>query len=169
MAIGREDCRNVEAIAASSWGLGIKEVCAFDWVFFFLLLVLFFRIYFVCLSSWCILRLLLLCEGGTNVWIPLQFLCSRFSSIDLFSLHVLLSYFRPCDATRGNSLFQMLSYARANVRTTNEKKHEENYHEGITLSEMGKQNVQAKAVYSEMDQSDTPKTPKFISKRLFTS
>ena len=35
MVIGREDCRNVEAIAASSRGLGIKEVCVFDGVFFF--------------------------------------------------------------------------------------------------------------------------------------
>ena len=42
-------------------------------------------------------------------------------SIDLFSLHVLFSHFRPRDATRGNSFFQMSSYARANVRITNEK------------------------------------------------
>ena len=42
------------------------------------------------------------------------------SPIDLFSLYVLLSHFRPRDATRGNSFFQMLSYARANVRITNE-------------------------------------------------
>ena len=41
--------------------------------------------------------------------------------IDLFSLYVLFSHFRPRDATRGNSLFQMSSYARANVRITNEK------------------------------------------------
>ena len=46
---------------------------------------------------------------------------------------------------------------------------EKNSHEGITWSEIGKQNVEAKEVYSEMDQSDTPKTPKFISKRLFTT
>ena len=30
-------------------------------------------------------------------------------------------HFRPRDATRGNSFFQMSSYARANVRITNEK------------------------------------------------
>ena len=39
--------------------------------------------------------------------------------IDLFSLYVLFSHFRPRDATRGNSFFQMSSYARANVRITN--------------------------------------------------
>ena len=42
--------------------------------------------------------------------------------IDLFSLYVFIfSYFTPSDATRGNSLFQMSSYARANVRLTNRK------------------------------------------------
>ena len=41
--------------------------------------------------------------------------------IDLFSLYVLFSHFRPRDATRGNSFFQMSSYARANVRIINEK------------------------------------------------
>ena len=41
----------------------------------------------------------------------------------------------------------MLSYVRANVRTTSEKKQKENSHEGITWSEMGKQNVQAEKVY----------------------
>ena len=45
----------------------------------------------------------------------------HFSTIDLFSLYVLFSHFRPRDATRGNSFFQMSSYARANVRITNEK------------------------------------------------
>ena len=43
------------------------------------------------------------------------------SSIDLFSLYVLFSHFRPRDATRGNSFFQMSPYARANLRITNEK------------------------------------------------
>ena len=33
----------------------------------------------------------------------------------------LFSHFRPRDTTRGNSFFQMSSYARANVRITNEK------------------------------------------------
>ena len=41
--------------------------------------------------------------------------------IDLFSLYVLFFHFRACDATRGNSFFQMSSYARANVRITIEK------------------------------------------------
>ena len=41
----------------------------------------------------------------------------------------------------------MSSYARANVRITIIKKQKENSHEGITWSEMGKQNVQAKNVY----------------------
>ena len=40
----------------------------------------------------------------------------------------------------------MSSYARANLRITNEKT-KENSHEGITWSEMGKQNVQAEKVY----------------------
>ena len=54
--------------------------------------------------------------------------------------------FKPRDATRGNSFFQMSSYARANLRITNEKQ-KENSHEDITWSEMGKQNVQAEKVY----------------------
>ena len=68
-------------------------------------------------------------------------------TIDLFSLYILFSHFRPRDATRGNSFFQMSSYARANLRITNEKQ-KENSHEGITWSEMGKQNVQAEKVYT---------------------
>ena len=44
------------------------------------------------------------------------------TTIDLFSLYVLFSNFRPSDATRGNSFFQMSSYARVNVRITNEKR-----------------------------------------------
>ena len=67
--------------------------------------------------------------------------------IDVFSF-VLFSHFRPRDATRGNRFFQMSSYARANSRITNEKKQKENSHEGITWSEVGKQNIQAKVVYS---------------------
>ena len=67
-------------------------------------------------------------------------------TIDLFSLYVLFSHFRPRDATRRNSFFQMSSYAGANVRITNEKKMG-NSHEGITWSEMGKKNVQAKNAY----------------------
>ena len=119
MVIGREDCRNVEAIAASSWGLGIKEVCAFDWVFLFCCLFFSF-VYFVYLRSQCIVRSLLLCGIETNAWMPLQFLCSQYSLIDFFSLYVLFSHFRRCDSTPGNSFFQM-SYARANVCITNDK------------------------------------------------
>ena len=54
---------------------------------------------------------------------PLEILtfCSRPHLIDLFSLYILFSHFRPRDATRGNSFFQMSSYARANLRITNEK------------------------------------------------
>ena len=63
------------------------------------------------------------------------------SPIDLFSLYVLSAHFRPRDATRGNSFF-----ARANVRISNERNKRKNCHEGITWSEMGKQNVQAKEV-----------------------
>ena len=71
-------------------------------------------------------------------------------SIDLFSLYVLFSHFRPRDATRGNSFFQMSSHTRAkfNVHITIKKKQKENSHECITWSEMGKQNVQAKKVCS---------------------
>ena len=72
----------------------------------------------------------------------------NFTVIDLFGLYILFFHFRPRDATRGNSFFQMSSYARANLRITNEKKQKENSHEGITWSEMGKQNVQAEKVYS---------------------
>ena len=74
----------------------------------------------------------------------LYFICL----IDLFSLYILFSHFRPRDAPRGNSFFQMSSYARANLRITNEKtKGKFPSHEGITWSEMGKQNVQAEKVY----------------------
>ena len=53
--------------------------------------------------------------AGTNSVLPGN------SVIDLFSLYVLFSHFRPGDATQGNSIFQMSSYARANLRITNEK------------------------------------------------
>ena len=43
------------------------------------------------------------------------------AGIDLLSLYVLFSHFRLRDATRGNSFLQMSSYARANVRITNDK------------------------------------------------
>ena len=57
----------------------------------------------------------------------------------------MFSHFIPRDATRGNSFFQMSSYARANVRMINDKNKRK-----IPMrawSEMGKQNVQAKEVY----------------------
>ena len=76
---------------------------------------------------------------------------SKLFTIDLFGLYILFSHFRPRDANRRNSFFQMSSYARANLRITNEKQ-KENSHEGITWSEMGKQNVQAEKVYLHEDQ-----------------
>ena len=63
--------------------------------------------------------------------------------IDLFSLYILFSHFRPRDVTLGKTFFQMSSYARQYVRITYEKR-KENSLENITWSEMGKQNVQAK-------------------------
>ena len=45
----------------------------------------------------------------------------KLELIDLFSLYVLFSHFRPRDATRGNSSFHKSSYARANVRITNDE------------------------------------------------
>ena len=47
----------------------------------------------------------------------------------------------------------MSFYARANVRINNEKQ-KENSHEGITWSEIGKQNVQAKEVYWSLVKSN---------------
>ena len=81
----------------------------------------------------------------------MNYMLDNKSIIDLFSLYVLFSHFRPRDATRGNSFFQMSSYARANVRITNDKKRQKpNSHKGITWSEMGKQKIQAKEVYWEL-------------------
>ena len=47
--IGREDSRNIEAIAASSRGLGIKEVCVFDGEIFFFICS--FLVYFLSTSA----------------------------------------------------------------------------------------------------------------------
>ena len=55
------------------------------------------------------------CEGGRRIYGPFA------SAIDLFSLYVLFSHFRPRDATPENSSFQVSSYARANVRIFCEK------------------------------------------------
>ena len=44
-----------------------------------------------------------------------------FIVIDLFSLYVLFSHFRPRDATLGNSFFQRSSYACAHARTNYEE------------------------------------------------
>ena len=41
--------------------------------------------------------------------------------IDLFSLYILFSHFRPRDITVGKTFFQMSSYAREYVRITYEK------------------------------------------------
>ena len=87
---------------------------------------------------------------GTGMIIK-SFMSDRYTSIDLFSLYVLFSHFRPRDATPENSFFQVSSYARANVRITCEKT-KENSHENITWSEIGKQNVQAEKVYCQVDE-----------------
>ena len=58
---------------------------------------------------------------GLGVIFGAKFEVSLYLIIDLFSLYILFSHFRPRDATRGNSFFQMSSYARANLRITNEK------------------------------------------------
>ena len=57
--------------------------------------------------------------------------------IDLFSLYVLFSHFRPLDATLGNSFFQRSSYARAHVRINYEET-KGKFPENLTWSEMGK-------------------------------
>ena len=59
---------------------------------------------------------------GQNVLFPkdLNWVQHWVSRIDHFGLYILFSHFRPRDATRGNSFFQMSSYARANLRITNE-------------------------------------------------
>ena len=52
---------------------------------------------------------------------PCEPVSASAALIDLFGLYILFSHFRPRDATRGNSFFQMSSYARANLRIINEK------------------------------------------------
>ena len=52
---------------------------------------------------------------------PFTWFAHGLHPIDLFSLYILFSHFRPRDAARGNSFFQMSSYARANLRITNDK------------------------------------------------
>ena len=47
--------------------------------------------------------------------------------IDLFSLYILFSHFRPRDVTLGKTFFQMSSYAREYVRITYEKKQKEKF------------------------------------------
>ena len=59
----------------------------------------------------------------------------------------------------------MSSYARANLRITNEKQ-KENSHEGITWSEMGKQNVQAEKVYCDTQTTEPVLRNRAIGKRL---
>ena len=58
-------------------------------------------------------------HGFESCWVTWIF--QVHETIDLFSLYILFSHFRPRDATRGNSFFQMSSYARANLHITNEK------------------------------------------------
>ena len=62
--------------------------------------------------------------------------------MDLFSLYVLFSHFRPRDVTLGNSFFQMWSYTRSHVCITYEKT-KGKFHWEHTWFEMGKQKVQA--------------------------
>ena len=52
-------------------------------------------------------------------------------SIEIFSLCVLFSHFRPRNATRWNSFFQMSSYARANVRKLLKKKTKQKASRGL--------------------------------------
>ena len=80
------------------------------------------------------------------IWLKCLKYLYRFILIDLFSLHVLFSHFGPRDATRGNSFFQLSSYARVNVRITNEKT-EDKFPWGHHVVWNGKQNVHAKEVY----------------------
>ena len=67
------------------------------------------------------------CLSPTHVhkWVPATCCseqhCPGSSSNRPFQLVHFVFHFRPRDATRGNSLFQMSSYARANLRITNEK------------------------------------------------
>ena len=63
-----------------------------------------------------------------------------------FQLVHFASHFRPRDTTRGNSFFQMSSYARANLRITNEKT-KGKFPWGHHVVWNGKKNVQAEKVY----------------------
>ena len=65
--------------------------------------------------------------------------------MDLFSWHVLFSHFRLRAVALGNSFFQMSTYSSAYECITSEKEKEKPVG-NITWSEMGRKNVQAKAV-----------------------
>ena len=75
----------------------------------------------IIISSMIILVTIFIIMTSLSSFPSLQLFQFFRSSIDHFSLYVLFSHFRPRDATRGNSCFQMSSYARANVRITNDK------------------------------------------------
>ena len=62
--------------------------------------------------------------------------------VDLFSLYVLFSHFRPRDVTRENCFFQIMH----TVCIINERQLA-NSVENVTRSKLGKQNIQAKKVY----------------------
>ena len=65
-------------------------------------------------------------------------------AIDLFSLYVLFSQYRSSDNTLENCFFQISSYSRAYVRIIYEKTKSQ-----VPLRPLlGKQNIQAKKVYS---------------------
>ena len=68
--------------------------------------------------------------------------------IDLFSLYVLFSHFRPRDALMGICLLSFISYAHICTCIRRHLK-ETIPSSSITWSEMGKQNIQAKEVYSQ--------------------
>ena len=64
----------------------------------------------------------------------------------LFSLFVLFSHFRQHNSAPENFFFQMSSYARESTCTCMHNYW--NFLENITWSELGKQSIQAKKVYS---------------------
>ena len=97
------------------------------------------------------------CKGetwsrGTNLRLTLDVTCCLTSLIDLFSLYVLFSQYRSCDNTLENCFFQISSCSRAYVRT---KRQSVKF--PCDLSRLGKQNIQAKEVYTS--QSSATRKP----------
>ena len=93
------------------------------------------------------------CQGDTFFWglvarmaaLRRQNLHARKNN-RLFSLFVLFSHFRQHNSAPENFFFQMSSYARESTRTCMHNYW--NSLENITWSELGKQSIQAKKVYS---------------------